>query len=45
MAVHQKKRVLNTEFRPFLVGDGTDGASVNVGIHHGMKAQMQVNHP
>ena len=27
--------------RPVLVGGGTDGASVNVGDHTGLKAQMQ----
>ena len=26
---------------PVLVGGGTDGASVNIGIHNGMKAQLQ----
>ncbi len=26
---------------PVLVGGGTDGASVNVSIHNGMKGQMQ----
>ena len=26
---------------PVLVGGGTDGASVNIGIHNGVKAQLQ----
>ena len=39
--ISQKEGVLNAEHRPALVGGGTDGASVNVGIHSGMKAQMQ----
>ena len=33
--------VLRVEDRPVLVGGGTDGASVNVGEHNGLKAQMQ----
>lgn len=41
----QKDSVLNTEGMPVLIGGGTDGASVNVGIHHGMKAQMQETLP
>jgi hypothetical protein len=41
----QKESVLNTEGKPVLIGGGTDGASVNVGIHHGMKAQMQETLP
>ena len=43
--ISQKDTVLNTESRPFLVGCGTDGASVNVGVHNGMKAQMQATLP
>ena len=31
--------------KPVLVGGGTDGASVNVGIHNGMKARMQETLP
>ena len=27
--------------KPVLIGGGTDGASVNVGIHSGMKTKMQ----
>ena len=30
-----------TESGPILVGGCTDGASVNIGIHAGMKAQLQ----
>ena len=36
--------VLN-EDKPVLVGGCTDGASVNVGIHGGMKTKMQVTIP
>lgn len=36
-----KDSVLRVEDRPVLVGGGTDGASVNVGEHNGLKAQMQ----
>ncbi len=32
---------LDSESSPVLVGGGTDGASMNVGIHNGMKAKMQ----
>ena len=36
-----KEAHLSNESSPVLVGGGTDGASVNVGVHTGMKAQMQ----
>jgi len=39
--VLDKDSVLGVEDRPVLVGGGTDGASVNVGDHTGLKAQMQ----
>ena len=38
--VLDKDSVLGVEGKPVLVGGGTDGASVNVGIHTGLKAQM-----
>ena len=41
ITVRQKGSVLNTESKPVLVGGGTDGASVNIGVHKGMKAQLQ----
>ena len=37
----EKEAHLSNESSPVLVGGGTDGASVNVGVHTGMKAQMQ----
>lgn len=40
-----KESVLNTEARPILVGGGTDGASVSVGVHNGMRAIMQEKLP
>lgn len=40
-AIYQKDSVLNSEGKPVLVGGDTDGASVNVGIHNGMKTRMQ----
>ena len=43
--VCHKDSVLNTEGKPVLIGGGTDGASVNVGVHNGMKAQMQETLP
>ena len=39
--VLDKDSVLGVEGRPVLVGGGTDGASVNIGGHTGVKAQMQ----
>ncbi len=36
---------MSGEGKPALVGGGTDGASVNVGIHNGMKACMQETLP
>ena len=27
--------------KPVLIGGGTDGASVNIGQHHSMRAQLQ----
>ena len=39
--VSQKESVLNAECRPVLIGGGTDGASVNVGVHSGMKVKIQ----
>ena len=42
ITIQQKESVLNTECRPVLVGGGTDGASVNVGIHSGMKSRRSL---
>ena len=42
--IFQKDSVLNSD-KPVLVCGGTDGASVNVGIHNGMKARMQETLP
>lgn len=39
--VFDKDSVLGVEDRPVLVGRGMDRASVNVGDHTGLKAQMQ----
>ena len=39
--VQDKESILNTEARPVLIDGGTDGASVNVGVHNGMRARMQ----
>lgn len=43
--LHQKDTVVKVRGRPALVGGGTDGASVNIGLHNGMKAQMQSKFP
>ena len=37
--------ILNVDQFPILVGAGTDGASVNVGAHGGMKAKLQGSSP
>ena len=37
--VHDKEEVLNVH--PFVVGGGTDGASVNIGQHSSIKDEMQ----
>lgn len=37
--------IVNTEGRPVLVGGGTDGASVNIANHNGMKGMMLNSHP
>ena len=39
--VLDKDSILGVEATPVLVGGGTDGASVNIGDHTGLKAQMQ----
>ena len=39
--VSDKDSVLGVEGRPVFVEGGTDRASVNVGVHTGLKAQMQ----
>ena len=39
--VLSKHGVLGAEGKPVLIGGGTDGASVNIGQHNGMKAIMQ----
>lgn len=43
--ISQKDSVLSSTGKPVIVGGGTDGASVNVGIHNGMKAKMQATLP
>ena len=43
--VSQTESVLNAECRPVLIGGGTDGASVNVIVHSGMKVKMQDTFP
>ena len=45
MDLHQRDTVLNVQHRPALVGSGTDGASVNIGVHNSMKAQLQSMFP
>ena len=39
--VLDKDSVLSVEGKPVLVGVGTDGATVNIGEHNGLKGQMQ----
>ena len=41
ITIQQKESVLNTGCRPVLGGGGTDGASVNICVHSGMKSRMQ----
>ena len=41
ISLQDKKSVLNSKDRPALVGCGTDGASVNIGVHHSVKAHLQ----
>ena len=36
-----EKSVVNVERKPVLVGGGTDGASVNIARHNGLKGQIQ----
>ncbi len=43
MNFREKDAHLSNESCPVLVGGGTDGASVNVGVHTGMKAQMHTS--
>lgn len=43
--LHQRDTVLKVQDKPALVGGGTDGASVNIGVHNAMKAQMQSMFP
>ena len=38
------QNILSTEGKPVLVGGGTDGASVNVSGHNGMRGKMQSSH-
>ena len=40
-----QNNILSTGGKPVLVGGGTDGASVNVSEHNGMKGKMQSSHP
>ena len=39
------ENMLSAEGKPVLVGGGTDGASVNVAEHNGMKGMMLSSHP
>ena len=39
--VLDKDNILSVEGKPVLVGVGTDGATVNIGEHNGLKGQMQ----
>ena len=39
--LEDKESVLKAEGRPALIGGGSDGASVNIGIHHSMKVHLQ----
>ena len=43
--LHQRDTVMKVQDRSALVGGGTDGASVNIGFHNGMKARMQSTFP
>ena len=43
--MYVKESALDSESCPVLVGGGTDGASVNVSVHRGMKSQMQAKLP
>ena len=43
--VCEKESILNSNEKPVLVGAGTDGASVNIGVHNGLKAKMQKDLP
>jgi hypothetical protein len=43
--IASRESVLGTGEMPVLVGGGTDGASVNIGEHNGLKAKMQQELP
>ena len=43
--IFSAESILNVDQFPVLVGAGTDGASVNVGAHGGMKAKLQSGSP
>ena len=43
--IHSQTSVLDVADMPVLIGAGTDGASVNVGAHSGMKAKLQADIP
>ena len=45
ISLEDKESVLKVEGRPALIGGGSDGASVNIGVHNGMKAQLQSKYP
>jgi hypothetical protein len=45
LAIDMKGEEVFGEGRPALVGGGTDGASVNIGSHTGMKARLQSMFP
>ena len=40
-----KANILGVEGKPILIGGGTDGASVNVAQHNGMRGKMQKQLP
>ena len=43
--IHSPNSVLGVDKMPVLIGAGTDGASVNVGAHGGMKGKLQSDLP
>ena len=45
ITLDDKRSVLKAEGRPALIGGGSDGASVNIGVHKGLKAPLQSMYP
>ena len=45
ITVKNKTSVFKTEDRSALIGGGSDEASVNIGIHKGLKAHLQSMYP